>query len=115
MRIVNEHLKLNILDMDHSERHLELRGGGRISVSRHLAYACTYRVFHLVAALDGDIELNRKANELVRRLATQHLLHWMEVLSFVGRVDLARSSLETINAVMVSVIFVDLRIRSILT
>jgi len=47
------------------------------------------------------MELNSEANELVQRLATKHLLHWMEVLSFIGRIDVACSSLAAINTAMV--------------
>ena len=110
LRIMNENLKFNICNLDRRKQHLDiaqLRSCGQISISAHLAYACTHWVTHMAACLDGAAELNDEMNELVEQFATQHLLHWFEVLGLIGRVDAACSSLETLNTVMVGVMFAD--------
>jgi hypothetical protein len=67
----------------------------------HLAYACIYWASHMAAGLDDDVGLNDEVNELVEVFATQHLLHWLEVLSIIGRIDVACSSLEMIYTALV--------------
>lgn len=108
LRIMKDNLKFNICDLDHSEQHVDLvqlYDCARISIPPHLAYACTYWVSHLVACLDGGLGLDDEVNELVEQFATRHLLHWLEVLSILRRVDLACSSLEIIHAAIVSKTF----------
>jgi hypothetical protein len=108
---MNDNLKFNICNLDHNEQHVsitQLLDRTLNSISPHLAYACTYWASHLVAGLDGDMELNNEVDELIERSATRHLLHWLEVLSFIGRVDMACSSLDMIHTAMVSDTFTTL-------
>jgi hypothetical protein len=108
LRIMDHNLKFNICDLDHSEQHKDrdqLDDRVRDSISPHLAYACAYWASHLVAGLDRDVGLDGEVNELLERFATRHLLHWLEVLSIIGRADMAYSSLEMIHTAMVRVIF----------
>jgi hypothetical protein len=104
LRIMNVNLKFNICNLNHSEQHrdrAQLPDHVRNSISPHLAYACTYWASHLVAGLASDVELNSDTKGLLEQFATRHLLHWLEVLSIIGRVDMACSSLEMIHLAMV--------------
>ena len=108
LRVMNKTLTFNICNLNHDEQHrdvAQLRNTSQAPIPTHLAYACTHWVSHLVAGLRGDVELNKQMNELFEQFATQHLLHWMEALSFIGRADVACSSLDAINTVMVGVVY----------
>jgi hypothetical protein len=108
LRIMDHNLKFNICDLDNTEQHKDrdqLDDRVRDSISPHLAYACAYWASHLVGGLDSDVGLNSEVNEFLEQFATRHLLHWLEVLSIIGRADIAYSSLEIIHTAMVRVIF----------
>lgn len=68
-------------------------------VSDSLAYACTYWASHLGDALKGGAELDAKVKDLLERLASRHLLAWLEVLSIIGRVETAYSSLDMVRTI----------------
>jgi hypothetical protein len=111
LQIMNDNLMFSICNLDHNEQHKDrdqLDDRVQNSISPHLAYACTYWAFHLVAGLGGGVGLNGEVNGLLERFATRHLLHWLEVLSIIGHADMAYSSLEMIHTVMVRVMFVRL-------
>lgn len=108
LRIMNGKLKFNICNLDPIKQHVDLAGLHdcvQSSIPPHLAYACTYWVPHLVACLDSDDQWNNEICKLVEQFATRHLLHWLEVLSFLRRLDTACSSLDIIYSVMVCNIF----------
>ena len=108
LQVMRDSLKFNICNLDYSEQHVDvtlLHDRVRASIPPHLAYACTYWVSHLIACLDAGIRLNTEVSELVEQFATRHLLHWLEVLGFIGRADMACSSLETLHTAMVGHIF----------
>lgn len=71
-------------------------------ISDELRYACMYWAVHLSKA--GDI----KSEELIKSLhefAFTHLLHWIEVLSLIGKLEIAYFSLNNAKQVLVSSLF----------
>ena len=104
LQTMNNNLKFNICDLDRSEQHMKrdaLPARVRNSIPPHLAYACTYWASHLVAGLDNGTGLSSEVQGLLEQFASRHLLHWLEVLSIIGRVDGAYRSVEMIYASMV--------------
>jgi hypothetical protein len=64
------------------------------SIPRDVAYACMYWPYHLVAS-GGKVTNNSPAFKLL----TTHLLHWLEAMSWLGRYNLAVSSIIDLCAV----------------
>jgi hypothetical protein len=67
-------------------------------ISQELAYASTHWATHLANAskLDGEAE------QLLEDFARKHFLAWLEVLSIIGQVETAYSSLDRIGKLLVS-------------
>ena len=104
LRVMCDDLKFNMCNIpesDWSRDRAQLHDCIHDSIPRHLAYACTHWASHLVSGLDTEIRWNNDVNIMLERFATEHLLHWMEVVSVIGRVDAALPSLEAVYEVMV--------------
>jgi hypothetical protein len=100
-RIMNKNLKRNILDlgdpacfMDNAEglaaqgiSEDQLHG----KIPAELRYACTYWMNHLEGADTGDKDLVKECE----RFANKHLLHWLETLSWVCKLDIAHGALHS--------------------
>jgi len=97
LRVMCDNLKLNMCNLPRSEwskDRAELRHRFHNSIAGHIAYACIYWASHLVAGLCTEGNWNDEVNRLLTHFATCHILNWLEVLSIIGRVDTAFSSLD---------------------
>ena len=91
-RVMDEQLWENICDLKYPERYFDNDKiqhllGGRISWE--LYYACLHWATHLFNAEEDD-----DLCELLERFSFTHLLHWLEVLSLIGRLDVGRIALD---------------------
>ena len=68
----------------------------RNRISQHLAYACMHWAVHLVNGLDGTDD---EAKQLLQNFARSHLLSWLQVLSVIGRLDVAYRSLDMVRKI----------------
>jgi hypothetical protein len=68
-----------------------------IHISEGLAYACVYWVSHLTAASQEEIRETDDMREPLNMFLRDHVLHWMECLSLLGRLNVAFGSLRTIE------------------
>jgi hypothetical protein len=95
--IMNDNLHLNHCGFGPSEwykNQAELSYPIEDCIKPHVAYACTYWASHLVVGGDGGPGFEDELRHLLECFALEHLLHWLEALSIVGRMDTAYSSLE---------------------
>ncbi|KAJ2930952.1 hypothetical protein H1R20_g6157, partial [Candolleomyces eurysporus] len=93
--VMEASLKPNICDLSPIDWYKDLKdtqSSVKDAISLHVAYACTYWATHLES---GDLEgLLPKLQQFV----SKNLLPWLEVLSFIGRLDAGFSSFDkTIN------------------
>ena len=84
-RVMDEQLRANICDLKFPEKYLDNDKiqhllGDRISCE--LQYACLHWATHFFGA-EKDDNLSR----LLERFSSTHLLHWLEVLSLIGRLE----------------------------
>ena len=84
-RVMDEQLRANICDLKFPEKYLDNDKiqhllGGRIS--RELQYACLHWATHLFSAEKDD-----NLSGLLEIFSSTHLLHWLEVLSLIGRLE----------------------------
>ncbi|KIL57007.1 hypothetical protein M378DRAFT_422540 [Amanita muscaria Koide BX008] len=94
--IMDKHLKYNILGLGDPARFMSNEDGFKEDgitdeqleekIPQQLRYASVYWVNHLEAANTEDADL---VNGLENFLA-KHMLHWFEVLSLIGKFDLAQ-------------------------
>jgi len=100
LRIMDQCLKQNICDLgpnDWFKDNSQIRHLTQNCISLELAYACTYWASHLNAGgLDNDVEL------LLEHFSSNHLLAWLEVVSIIGRMETAYSSLDRVCQLIVS-------------
>jgi hypothetical protein len=82
------------LYMDNSETHHLIEG----KITPELIYACSYWATHLSKVDLDDIELR----PLLHNFAFKDILHWVEVLSLIGRLDIAYPALEHARRFLVS-------------
>ena len=107
-QIMNNCLKKNILDLGDAARFLnndEALSVQGISedqlckrISAELRYACIYWANHIKGAHADDVDLMKE----VEQFAIKHLVHWLESLSWVGKLELAHRALRVILDVMVT-------------
>jgi hypothetical protein len=100
-RIMDLHLQQNICNLSFPERYMEnskIRHLVEGKVTPERGYACSYWAAHLSEAGQGTDHLLR----LLNTFAFQHLLHWLEVLSWIGRLDIAYPALEQAQRFVVS-------------
>ena len=91
-RVMEEQLRANICDLNFPEKYLDNDKiqhlvGGRIS--RELQYACLHWATHLFNAEKED-----NLSALLGRFSFTHLLHWLEVLSLIGRLEVGYIALD---------------------
>ena len=91
-RVMDEQLRANICDLKFPERYLDNDKiqhllNGRIS--RELQYACLHWATHLFNA-----EMDDNLSALLKRFSFTHLLHWLEVLSLIGRLEVGYIALD---------------------
>ncbi|KAM6491774.1 hypothetical protein JOM56_012814 [Amanita muscaria] len=101
-KITNKHLKYNILDFGNVARFMSNEDGlkeDRITderlqekIPQHLRYACVYWANHLKVANTEDTELTKRLEKFV----DEHTLHWLEVLSLIGNLDLAHRAIRVV-------------------
>lgn len=88
-------LKQNICQLDESKLNNEVPGLleriGRY-IPNHLQYASRYWALHLIHS-EPDADML----ELLEAFCTQHLLHWIEVLSLLGELRIAAEALSSIQ------------------
>ena len=91
-RVMEEQLRANICDLKFPEKYLDndkiqhlLRG--RISCELH--YACLHWATHLFNA-----EKDNNLFVLLEKFSFTHLLHWLEVLSLIGRLEVGYIALD---------------------
>ena len=100
-RIMDLHLQQNVCNLGFPERYMgnsKTRHLVERMVTPELGYACSYWAAHLSEASQGSDHLLR----LLDTFAFDHLLHWLEVLSWIGRLDVAYPSLEHAQRFVVS-------------
>jgi hypothetical protein len=103
LKLMDCQLKPNICDLDATDRFRDnddIRHLTQDRISQALAYASTHWATHLAnaAKLDGEAE------QLLEHFACKHFLPWLEVLSVIGQVETAYSSLDRIGKLLVSYI-----------
>lgn len=95
LSIMNQHLKRDICRIQNpflmNNDVEDLRGRCDRFIPAELRYACEFSMIHLAKAgnLDGDAE----AIKALEKFCQLHLLHWVEVLSLIGRLSAGRVGL----------------------
>jgi hypothetical protein len=106
-QIMNKHLKRNILDLGDPARFMDNAEGPAAQgisgdqfhekIPAELGYACTYWMNHVEGADTKDKDLVKECETF----AGQHLLHWLEALSWVGKLDIAHRTLRSVQKLLV--------------
>jgi hypothetical protein len=106
-QIMNKKLKRNILDLEGPARFMDnVKGLAAQEISEdqlrgkiraELRYACVYWINHLEGANTEDAVLVKECEAF----AIDHLLHWLEALSWVGKLDIAHRALLSVQKLMV--------------
>lgn len=99
--MMDEQLRANICDLKFPEKYLENAKiqslcGGRIS--SELQYACIHWATHLRSA-----DVDEHLSALLDSFSFTHILHWLEVLSLIGRLEVAYPALGQAMGFLVSV------------
>jgi len=79
-----------------------MRSASRLDdcLPQHIRYACQYWVHHLKQS-GGQIHDNDTVHEFLK----QHFLHWLEVLSIMGKISETIGLIDTLQT-LVQVIFI---------
>jgi hypothetical protein len=101
LKIMNSGLKPNICNLGSTDRFKDNNDIQHLTQNRilpELAYASTHWATHLAngSAVDGEAE------QLLEHFARKHLLAWLELLSIIGQVETAYSSLDRVGKLLVS-------------
>jgi hypothetical protein len=98
LSLMNSSLKENICDLDGRPANNDI-ANETISahISEGLAYACVYWASHLTAAGKEDFQAEDDVRNLLNEFLRDHVLHWMECLSLLGRLNIAIESLREIE------------------
>ncbi|KIL55631.1 hypothetical protein M378DRAFT_173474 [Amanita muscaria Koide BX008] len=104
--IMDKHLKRNILGLGDPARFMSNEDGlkedgitdeqVKEKIPQQLRYACVYWVNHLEVANIEDADLMKR----LKRFADEHMLHWFEVLSLIGILDLAHRAIGVVLKVL---------------
>lgn len=92
-------LKMNICDLKDSEKYNkkaaipDLQERTKEKIPAELDYSCRYWAVHLANSNTVDKELFSQLRDFVYT----HLLHWLEALSLIGKLDIAYRSLEHVR------------------
>ncbi|KIL65667.1 hypothetical protein M378DRAFT_10761 [Amanita muscaria Koide BX008] len=97
--IMDEHLKYNILGLGDWARFMSNEDGLKEDgiteeqlqekIPQQLRYACIYWANHLEVANVEDADLMKG----LKKFVDEHMLHWLEVLSLIGNLDLAHRAI----------------------
>ncbi|KIL62922.1 hypothetical protein M378DRAFT_40908, partial [Amanita muscaria Koide BX008] len=106
--ITNKHLKYNILELGDPARFMSNEDSlkqDRITderlqekIPQHLRYACVYWANHLEVANIEDTELMNRLEMFV----DEHTLHWLEVLSLIGNLNLAHRTIRVVLKLLIT-------------
>ena len=107
-QIMNKSLKWNILELDDPARFMDNAEGlaaqgiseGQLhrKIPAELKYACVYWVNHVKGADTKDTDLIKE----YETFANEHLLHWLETLSWVDKLDIAHHVLRSVQKLLVT-------------
>ncbi|KIL55319.1 hypothetical protein M378DRAFT_173707, partial [Amanita muscaria Koide BX008] len=107
-KITNKHLKYNILGLGIPARFMSNEEGLKKDeitdeqlqekIPQHLRYACVYWANHFEVANIEDTELMNR----LERFVDEHTLHWFEVLSLIGNLDLAYRAIRAVMKLLKS-------------
>jgi len=100
---MNSQLKTNICNLASTARfkdNSDVKQHTEGCISEELVYASTHWATHLINASNLDTE----SEQLLNNFAHKQFLSWLEVLSFIGRVETAYPSLDEIGKLLVSCI-----------
>jgi hypothetical protein len=92
-RIMDRDLRENICELGFPERYLDNSEVHHLTegkVSPELSYACLYWADHLSHAGVDNNELLQRVEDFI----LNHLLHWLEVLSLIRRLDVVHPAIE---------------------
>src|SRR6266704_5258830 len=105
---MNKYLKRNIWDLGDPARFMDNAEGlaaqgisedqlhGKIPAE--LRYACIYWMNHVEGADTVDTDLMKECETFT----SEHLLHWLETLSWVGKLDIAHRALRSVPTLLVT-------------
>ena len=106
--IMNKKLKRNILDLGSPACFMDNEVGLAVQgitedqldkqIPAELQYACVYWKNHVDSADTDDAELVK----MLKAFARKHLVHWLEALSWVSKLDIAHRVLLDLRKVLVS-------------
>jgi len=101
LKIMDTQLKPNICNvgiMDRFKENKDVQCDTQHCISQELTYATTHWATHLFngGKIDSDAE------RLLEGFASMHFLTWLEVLSVIGQVEIAYSSLDKVSKLLVS-------------
>ena len=89
-RVMDEQLHANIRDLEFSPGYLDNDKDLMVGrISSELQYASLHWATHLCSAENGD-----DLFPLLEKFSFTHLLHWLEVLSLIGRLEVASTALD---------------------
>ena len=99
-RVMDEQLRTNICDLEFPERYLDNDKIQHLVVGRissELQYASLHWATHLYSA-----EKDEDLCALLEKFSFTHLLHWLEVLSLIGHLEVAYTALDNSKTFAVS-------------
>jgi hypothetical protein len=103
--VMNEKLHTNMYNLQGLQKFMknsEIRELGNYKIVDEVAYACMHWATHLSKA--GDSNTNEFLLEMLGNFAYQHLLHWIEVLSLIGKLEMADPAMKLAQDVLVRVL-----------
>jgi hypothetical protein len=105
--IMNKHLRRNTLDLGDPARFMDnaeglaAQGISEDQLNREipaeLRYACIYWINHVEGADNEEAGLVKECETF----ASEHLLHWLEALSWIGKLDIAHRALRGVQNLLV--------------
>lgn len=104
--IMDKKLHANMPGLQGLQKYMtntDMGGGSTKSITSELKYACIYWAAHLSKSGNSITE------DLLKSLDTfafTHLLHWIEVLSLIGKLEMAHTAIKDAQQVLVSGFFV---------
>lgn len=99
--IMDKVLHKNMYDLKGIQKYMknaEIMITGNHKVADEVAYACMYWAIHLGKA--EDCNTNELLN-MLHKFSFKHLLHWIEVLSLIGKLEVAYPAIKLAQGVLV--------------
>jgi hypothetical protein len=106
LELMNEQLEFNICQVPLQDQYQDLddllKGGLSIDhIPKELHYAVCYWADHL-----GKLEeMDSTLQGLLEAFATEHLMHWIEILAYINQLDIAHSALKRAATILVCLIY----------